>query len=151
MNKNRAILIHDVASLLFLVPFSTLCIAELFFGYTIYPMFLTHALSLHMYYDLTWIIIQPQIIPSLRNLIILHHVVALIYLLRPLTHPYEARLTSLAAIVEVDTSLLLIRRVIPRDGSIYRIVNKMYHISNVLLRVYYETFFDDSCIYHVST
>ena len=34
MNKDQAILIHDVASLTFLAPFSVLCLAETLFGYT---------------------------------------------------------------------------------------------------------------------
>ena len=51
MNKDQAILIHDVASLTFLAPFSVLCLAETLFGYTVYPMFLTHALTTYMSFD----------------------------------------------------------------------------------------------------
>jgi hypothetical protein len=136
----NAVIFHDVASLIFLVPFSALCMAEVFFGYTVYPLFLTHALTAHMYYDLTWIIIQPEIITSMRNLIMLHHVVCLIYLLRPLLYPEEAHLTSLAALVEVDTSILMIRRLIPRNWSMYKQVNNLYLMSNLFIRVFYETF-----------
>ena len=39
MNKEQAILIHDVASLTFLAPFSIMCLAETVLGYTVYPMF----------------------------------------------------------------------------------------------------------------
>ena len=136
----NAVIVHDVASLMFLLPFSALCVAEVFFGYTVYPSFLTHALTMHMYYDLTWIIIQPKIIPSMRELIMLHHIVCLIYLLRPLTYPEEAHLTSLAALVEIDTSILMIRRLIPRKWSLYRHVNSLYLMSNLFIRVFYETF-----------
>ena len=81
MNKDRrAVVIHDMATLAFLVPFSTLTLVEVFFGYVVYPMFLTHALTFHMLYDLAWIYVQPRIITSHRNLIMLHHVVALLYL-----------------------------------------------------------------------
>jgi hypothetical protein len=140
MNKKTVILIHDVATAMFLVPFSALCIAEVFFGYIVYPMFLTHALTLHMSYDLVWIILQPEIIPSLRGLIILHHLVALLYLLRPLMHPEESYLTSLAALVEIDTSILMFRRFTPRWSSLYRYVNNLYYLSNLFIRVYYELF-----------
>ena len=54
MNKDRSILIHDVASLTFLAPFSVLCLADVLFAYTVYPMFLTHALTTYMSYDLMW-------------------------------------------------------------------------------------------------
>ena len=56
MNTDTQILIHDVASLMFLLPFSTLCVADVLFGYTVYPMFLTHAVTTYMSYDLLWII-----------------------------------------------------------------------------------------------
>ena len=57
MNKDRrAVVIHDVASLLFLAPFSVLCVADVFFNFKVYPMFITHALTTYMSYDLMWII-----------------------------------------------------------------------------------------------
>ena len=79
MNKDQVILIHDVASLTFLAPFSILCLAEVIFGYTVYPMFLTHALTTYMSYDLMWIILQPRIVHTFRKLIILHHLVCLTF------------------------------------------------------------------------
>ena len=39
-NDQIVVFIHDVASGLFLIPFSSLCIAEVLFGYVIDPMFL---------------------------------------------------------------------------------------------------------------
>ena len=81
--KMNPIKVHDIATATFLVPYSILSVSELFFGYVIYPMFLTHALSFHMIYDLIWITIQPKVIPSLRKLIILHHIVVLLFLIRP--------------------------------------------------------------------
>ncbi len=140
MNKDRAILIHDVASLSFLVPFSILCLADVFFGYVVYPMFITHALTAHITYDLVWILVQPRVIPSMRSFIILHHVMTFIYLLRPLLVPREAHLTSLAGLVEIDTSILMIRRFVPRNSPFYEHVDKLYCVSNLFIRVYYETF-----------
>jgi len=140
MNKDRrAVVIHDVASLLFLAPFSALCVADVFFSYKVYPMFLTHALTTYMSYDLMWIILQPKVIHTLRNLIILHHLVCLLALLRPLMHPEEAFIISFAGLVEIDTSLLTIRRLTPRDSYVYPTIDKMYHASNVIIRVGYET------------
>jgi hypothetical protein len=139
MNKDRSILIHDVASLTFLAPFSALCIADVLFGYTVYPMFLTHALTTYMSYDLLWIILQPKVVHTFRKLIILHHLVCLLALLRPLMYPDEAFILSYAGLVEIDTSLLTIRRLTPRNSSIYPTINDMYHASNLLIRVGYET------------
>ena len=137
MNKDRrAVVIHDMATLAFLVPFSTLTLVEVFFGYVVYPMFLTHALTFHMLYDLAWIYVQPRIITSHRNLIMLHHVVALLYLLRPLLNPIESRITSLVSLVEVDTTILILRRLLPRSTF----MNNLYLVSNLFIRVYYETF-----------
>lgn len=140
MNKKNAILIHDVASIMFLVPFSILCIADVFFGYVIYPMFITHALTIHMSYDLLWILVQPEIISSMRRFIILHHVIALIYLLRPLIFIEDAHLTSLAGLVEIDTSILIMKRLIPKHSVMYEHINNLYYVSNLFIRVYYETF-----------
>ena len=139
MNKDRSILIHDVASLAFLAPFSVLCVAETFFGYTVYPMFLTHALTTYMSYDLVWIIIQPRVVHTFRKLIILHHLVCLLALLRPLMYPEEGFIVSRVGLVEIDTSLLTIRRLTPRKSSIYPTINDMYHMSNLLIRVGYES------------
>lgn len=132
----NAVRIHDVATAAFLVPFSTLTLAEVFFGYVVYPMFLTHALTFHILYDLVWIYVQPKIITSHRNLIMLHHVVALLYLLRPLLNPIESRITSLVSLVEVDTTILILRRLLPRSTF----MNNLYLVSNLFIRVYYETF-----------
>jgi len=139
MNKDRSILIHDVASLTFLAPFSVLCLADVLFGYTVYPMFLTHALTVHMSYDLLWITLQPKVVHTFRKLIMLHHIVVLTALLRPLMYPDEAFILSYAGLVEIDTSLLTIRRLTPRNSSIYPTINDMYHASNLLIRVGYET------------
>jgi len=128
--------IHDVATAAFLIPYSTLAIAEVFFGYVVYPMFLTHALTFHVLYDLVWIHMQPKIITSHRNLIMLHHVVALLYLLRPLSNPIDSRITSLVSLVEVDTTILILRRLLPRSTF----MNNLYLVSNLFIRVYYETF-----------
>lgn len=132
----NAVRIHDVATAAFLIPYSTLAIAEVFFGYVVYPMFLTHTLTFHMLYDLVWIHVQPKIITSHRNLIMLHHVVALLYLLRPLLNPIESRITALVSLVEVDTTILILRRLLPRSTF----MNNLYLVSNLFIRVYYETF-----------
>lgn len=139
MNKDRTILIHDMASLAFLAPFSALCIADVFYGYTVYSMFLTHAVTIYMSYDLLWILLQPKIVHVYRSLIIAHHIVCLLALLRPIMYPEESRLISLVGLVEIDTTLLTLRRIIPRRSSIHTHIDLMYRISNLLIRVFYET------------
>jgi len=139
MNKDQAILIHDVASLTFLAPFSVLCLAETVFGYTVYPMFLTHAVTTYMSYDLIWISLQPRVIHAYKSLIVAHHIVCLLALIRPLMYPEESQLISLVGLVEIDTTLLTLRRIIPRTNSIHTHINLMYHVSNLLIRVFYET------------
>lgn len=139
MNKDRSILIHDVASLLFLAPFSTLCLADVLFGYNVYPTFLTHAVTTYMSYDLLWISLQPKVIHAYKSLIMLHHAVCLLALIRPLMYPEESPLVSIAGLVEFDTTLLTLRRIIPRTNSIHVHINTLYHISNLMIRVFYES------------
>jgi len=129
--------IHDIASATFLIPFSTLCVTEVVSGYTIYPLFLTHAFLFHMTYDLLWIILQPSIIPKIRSIIILNHLVCILAISRPLIHTHESRMTAYACLVEIDTSFLMLKRLFP-DYDVFKF---MYYMSNIGIRVYYETFF----------
>jgi hypothetical protein len=128
---------HDVASLIFLAPFSTMCIAEVFFGYVVYPLFLTHALLIYMSLDLVWNIFNSH---SYRDLIVCHHIVCLLALMRAMVYPEETFIISLGGLIEIDTSLLTLRRLIPRSCSIHQMVDLLYRISNIMFRVFYETF-----------
>jgi hypothetical protein len=131
----REVFIHDVVTLGFLIPFSFLSLAEVFFHYTIYPLFLTHAIIFHMLFDLAWIHFQPRILTSFHSLIKLHHLVVLSLLVYPLFRPFDARLTAISGLIEFDTSLLLLRRIFRKS----HILNRLYTTSNLLLRVYYVT------------
>ena len=139
MKKDHSVIIHDAASLMFLAPFSLLCVVESVFGYSLYPMFLTHALTTYMSIDLMWILLQPRIVHTFRKLIILHHLVCLTALLRPLLYPAEAFIVGIVGIVEIDTSLLTIRRLTPRNNLMYPTLTRIYHMSNLLIRVGYES------------
>jgi|TARA_R110000737_G_scaffold221928_4_gene237275 hypothetical protein len=139
MNKDTQILIHDVASLMFLLPFSTLCMADVLFGYTVYPMFLTHAITTYMSYDLLWISLQPKVIHAYKTLIITHHLICLLAVIRPLMYPEESGIITLCGIVEIDTTILTLRRIIPRTSSIHPYINLLYYLTNAMIRVVYET------------
>jgi hypothetical protein len=65
--------------------------------------------------------------------------VCLLALIRPLMYPEEAFILSFAGLVEIDTSLLTIRRLTPRDSFLYPTIDQMYHASNVIIRAGYET------------
>jgi len=54
-------------------------------------------------------------------------------------YPEESRLISLVGLVEIDTTLLTLRRIIPRGSSIHVHIDLMYRISNLMIRVFYET------------
>ena len=130
--------VHDIASLTFLAPFSIMCISEVFFGYVVYPLFLTHTLFMYMSLDLVWNVLNPH---SYRDLILCHHVVCLLALSRAMMYPEEAFIVSLGGLVEIDTSLLTLRRLLTRSSFVHEIVDILYRISNILIRVFYETFF----------
>ena len=119
------VLIHDVASLMFLTPFSFMCVSEVFFGYIVYPLFLTHSLFTYMSIDIVWNYLNPH---SYRNLIMCHHLVCLLALSRVLVYPDEAPLVGLCGLVEIDTSLLTIRRLIPRSSSIHEMFLTLFII-----------------------
>ena len=133
-NDQIVVFIHDVASGLFLIPFSSLCIAEVLFGYVIDPMFLTYALFYHLLYDTFWLYCCPKA-THLSGLVMLHHMVAMSMLLFPLFTPEAAPLTALAGLVEVDTSILILRRLFKKSVSL----DLLYRISNLIIRVFYET------------
>ena len=139
MKNERAIFVHDVATICFLAPYSALCVAEVFFGWSVYPLFLTHALMFHMIYDASWIYLQPAILPAMHEFIIFHHLVAISLLCRPLTHPEDSGLTSLSGLIEIDTSMVLLKRLFRNDKNISYFFDLMYRITNVMLRVYFET------------
>lgn len=130
------VFVHDVVTLGFILPFAFTCLIQVVFDWTIYPMFTTHALLCHMLGDLAWIIIQPSIIPKHRGFITVHHLVAISLLIHLLSRPQDARIMAYAGLIEFDTSLLLLRRLFKRK----QVFNTLYLISNVVLRVYYETF-----------
>lgn len=136
MRTKEAIFIHDVATVAYILPFAFMCLIEVLFKYTYYPLFLTHVLAFHMLYDLVWIFAQPRVITSFRNLIALHHVAALTLLIHPMLRPCDAHLTAIAGLIEFDTSLLILRRL--SNGN--KTISRMYLISNVVLRVFYESF-----------
>jgi hypothetical protein len=136
MNNDKAIFIHDVCTALFLIPYSTLCVAEVFFNYTVYPLFLTHALFVHMFYDTVWLCVQPNAVSSFRKYILFHHVMCMSLLLHPMMVPYDSDLTALSGLVEIDTSVATLRRLFRRT----EFFNKLYIATNVLLRFVHETY-----------
>ena len=112
--------VHDIASLTFLAPFSIMCISEVFFGYVVYPLFLTHTLFMYMSLDLVWNVLNPH---SYRDLILCHHIVCLLALSRAMMYPEEAFIVSLGGLVEIDTSLLTLRRLLTRSSFVHEIVD----------------------------
>jgi len=51
-------------------------------------------------------------------------------------NPIESRVTSLVSLVEIDTTILILKRLLPRSTF----MNNLYLTSNMVIRVYYETF-----------
>ena len=127
--------IHDIVTLGFLIPFSILSIAEVVFHYTVYPLFLTHAFIAHMLFDLTWIHRRPHVLTSYHKLIKFHHLVVLSFLVYPLFRPWDSRLVAVGGLVEIDTTLLLLKRVFKGHW----LLRRLYMTSNLIIRVWYVT------------
>ncbi len=60
--------------------------------------------------DFTWILVEPSAVPSLPNIILLHHVVTFILLCFPLRYPALGTFTCWDGICEINTFFLIARR-----------------------------------------
>jgi len=58
-----------------------------------------------------------------------------VYVLYPLYNPEATQLTALGGLIEIDTSILILRRLF--KNSVF--LDLLYRISNLVIRVFYET------------
>lgn len=79
---------HDQANLVLLPILGCLTVAGLL--QLVDPLLVTYAFTLYTVFDLAWIAIQPDAVPSKPTLILMHHVFTLLLLGIPLRFPHLA-------------------------------------------------------------
>lgn len=103
-----ACLLHDKANLLLLPILGSLTAAGLL-GYAD-PAKVTILFTWYILADFAWILVEPSAVPSLPNVILLHHVVTFILLCFPLKYNHLALFTCWDGICEINTFFLIARR-----------------------------------------
>ena len=73
----------------------------------------TYFFILYVLADFLWILVQPDTLPSLHNVILGHHVVTILLLTFPLRHPSLAHFTCWDGLTELNTFFLVARRQFP--------------------------------------
>ena len=99
---------HDRVNLLALPILGTLAAAGLFGFYS--PSKVTNMFVMYIVADALWIIVEPDALPSLPQVVIAHHIVTIALLVFPLRHPEFAYFTCWDGIVEINTFFLIARR-----------------------------------------
>lgn len=104
----RACIIHDLANVVLLPILGGITAAGLL-GY-FDPSKVTILFTWYIVADFTWVLIEPNAVPSLPNVILLHHFVTFVLLCFPLRYPHLARYTCWDGICEINTFFLIARR-----------------------------------------
>lgn len=87
----RACVLHDQVNLLLLPVLGGLTAAGLCGA--VDPVTVTYLFTAYVLADLVWLVVQPEAVPSLPNVIIAHHVVTFALLCFPLAYPTLAIFT----------------------------------------------------------
>lgn len=74
------------------------------------PVKVTILFTWYIVADFAWILIEPDAVPSMPNVILLHHFVTFVLLCFPLQYPHLARYTCWDGICEINTFFLIARR-----------------------------------------
>lgn len=104
----RATILHDQANL-FLLPILGCATALGLFGY-VDPVKVTILFTWYIVADFAWIFAEPNAVPSLPNVILLHHAVTFVLLCFPLQYTHLATYTCWDGICEINTFFLIARR-----------------------------------------
>lgn len=74
------------------------------------PVRVSEAFAVYVLVDFVWLVIQPDAVPSLPNVILVHHVVTLVLLYFPLKYNELAIYTCWDGLCEINTFFLIGRR-----------------------------------------
>lgn len=104
----RACMIHDQVNLI-LLPILGIATAAGLLGY-VDPVKVTILFTWYIVADFTWVVVEPHAVPSLPNVILLHHFVTFVLLCFPLRYAHLAKYTCWDGICEINTFFLIARR-----------------------------------------
>ena len=95
------------------------------------PVRVTEAFALYVLVDMVWLIVQPEAVPSLPNVILIHHVVTMILLYFPIRYNELAIYTCWDGLCEINTFFLIARR---QFKQVAHIMEVLYWVTFVLSR-----------------
>lgn len=104
----RACIVHDAINLGLLPIIAAMTVAGLT-GH-MDPALTTYAFMAYIVADFVWVCLQPDAVPSLPSVILLHHAVTFVLLCAPLRHPHLHWYTCVDGLVELNTFFLIARR-----------------------------------------
>ena len=110
--NTRAIQLHDVVNL-GLIPVVALGTILGILG-KVDPVLVSQGFLLYVLIDFVWLVVQPEAVPSLPNVILLHHVVTVVLLYFPLRYNELGIYTCIDGLCEINTFFLIARRQWPR-------------------------------------
>ncbi|KAI8105552.1 hypothetical protein M9434_000137 [Picochlorum sp. BPE23] len=107
MNR-KAIQIHDVVNLWLIPIVGVLTVLGLLD--VVNPVRVTEVFVVYVIIDVVWLLVQPDAVPSLPNVILLHHAVTIVLLLFPIWYNDLAIYTCWDGLCEINTFFLIARR-----------------------------------------
>lgn len=110
--NRRAIELHDVVNLA-LIPVVALGTILGILG-KVDPVIVSQGFLLYVLIDFIWLVIQPEAVPSLPNVILAHHVVTVVLLYFPLRYNELGIYTCIDGLCEINTFFLIARRQWPK-------------------------------------
>lgn len=110
--------LHDQANLFLLPILGSLAILGLL-GF-VDPVKVTLAFTWYIVADFVWVVVQPEAVPSLPSIILVHHATTFVLLLFPLRHPQLGTFTCWDGLVEINTFFLIARRQLRTGRQLFR-------------------------------
>lgn len=110
--NTKAIQLHDVVNLA-LIPIVALGTILGIAG-KVDPVIVSQGFLLYVLIDFIWLIVQPEAVPSLPNVILAHHVVTVALLYFPLRYNELGIYTCIDGLCEINTFFLIARRQWPK-------------------------------------
>lgn len=147
--ENMSFFLHDMFNILCVSVVTILDIYYLFIatdvsligtnrigiGYNKMFQFMWYFFELYMIVDTIWVACVPSVASAGAAPIIVHHVLTLIYTFVPFTVAQFQWHMGLLLLAEINTLLLTLRRNVKADSILYQILNFLFLLSWVLVRL----------------
>lgn len=146
--ENSAILYHDIWNLCCL---SVICSMDFIYLYNtdtsklrtpelgeetieFFHVFF-HVVAAYTILDTLWILVVPTCVPAAPMSLVIHHILTFLLILVPYNLHQFAWHFAICLVVEFNTVFIILRRNLPLGSLTHSIVNWLFFISTLLLRV----------------